>query len=108
MTTVEEVLIDRVNYLSMALEDFFREINLLHQGLNILVTPPMEPIWPQEDWNLANEVIQTRWDEIPPEPRVQICAIYFILSKFVKMSILSKVSKLSVCMFMSTDGHSIL
>ncbi|MFS7985212.1 hypothetical protein Hanom_Chr11g00995861 [Helianthus anomalus] len=69
MTAVEEVLIDRVNYLSMGLEDCFREINLLHQRLNILVMPPMEPIWPQEDWNLANEVIQpTGWDDEIPEP----------------------------------------
>ncbi|MFS7998574.1 hypothetical protein Hanom_Chr12g01155491 [Helianthus anomalus] len=57
MTAVEEVLIDRVNYLTMELEDSFREINLLHQRLNILVVPLMEPIFHQEDWNLANEVI---------------------------------------------------
>ncbi|MFS7912028.1 hypothetical protein Hanom_Chr02g00125021 [Helianthus anomalus] len=44
MTAVEEVLIKRVNYLSMALEDCFREINLLHLRLNILAVPPMEPI----------------------------------------------------------------
>ncbi|MFS7947637.1 hypothetical protein Hanom_Chr06g00550601 [Helianthus anomalus] len=63
MTAVEEVLIDQVNYLSMALEDCFREINLLHQRLNILVVPPMESIWPQEDGNLADEVIHpTGWD----------------------------------------------
>ncbi|MFS8002690.1 hypothetical protein Hanom_Chr13g01205031 [Helianthus anomalus] len=49
MTAVEEVLIDRVNYLSMGLEDCFREMHLLHQRLNILVVPPMDPIWPQED-----------------------------------------------------------
>ncbi|MFS7936896.1 hypothetical protein Hanom_Chr05g00421161 [Helianthus anomalus] len=29
----------------------------------------MEPIFPQEDWNLAQEVINpTGWDDIPPEP----------------------------------------
>ncbi|MFS7998260.1 hypothetical protein Hanom_Chr12g01151591 [Helianthus anomalus] len=74
MTTVEELLIDRMNYLSMGLEDCFREINLLHQRLNILVMPPMEPIWRQEDWNLANEVIQpTGWDdEIPKPPLLNI------------------------------------
>ncbi|MFS7902706.1 hypothetical protein Hanom_Chr01g00014341 [Helianthus anomalus] len=71
MTVVEEVLIDRVNYLSIALKDNFREINLLHQSLNILVVPPMEPIFPQKDWNLSNEVINpTGWDEIPPEPPI--------------------------------------
>ncbi|MFS7963489.1 hypothetical protein Hanom_Chr08g00738651 [Helianthus anomalus] len=69
MTLVEEVLINRVNYLSMGLENCFREINLLHQRLNILAMPPMEPIWPQEDWNLANEVIQpTGWEDEIPEP----------------------------------------
>ncbi|MFS7961968.1 hypothetical protein Hanom_Chr08g00721161 [Helianthus anomalus] len=69
MTLVEEVLIDRVNYLTMGLKDCFREINLLHQRLNILALPPMEPIFPQEDWNLANEVIQPMgWDVEIPEP----------------------------------------
>ncbi|MFS7970244.1 hypothetical protein Hanom_Chr09g00818751 [Helianthus anomalus] len=69
MTVVEQVLIDRVNYLYMGLEDCFREINFLHQRLNILVVPPMEPIWPQEDWNLANEVIHpTGWENKIPEP----------------------------------------
>ncbi|MFS8001354.1 hypothetical protein Hanom_Chr13g01189411 [Helianthus anomalus] len=58
MTLVEEVPIGRVNYLTMGLEDCFREINLLHQRLNILALPPMEAILEQEDWNLANEVIQ--------------------------------------------------
>ncbi|MFS7943154.1 hypothetical protein Hanom_Chr06g00496961 [Helianthus anomalus] len=74
MTAVEEVLIDRVNYLFIALEDCFREINLIHQRLNILVVPPPPPpppTWPQEDWNLANEVIQpTGWDEMPLEPPI--------------------------------------
>ncbi|MFS7931232.1 hypothetical protein Hanom_Chr04g00353581 [Helianthus anomalus] len=65
----EEVLIDHVNYLSMGIEDCFKEINLLQQRLNILAMPPMEPIWPQEDWNLANEVIQpTGWEDEIPEP----------------------------------------
>ncbi|MFS7978584.1 hypothetical protein Hanom_Chr10g00917151 [Helianthus anomalus] len=69
MTLVEEVLIDHVNYLTMGLEDCFREINLLHQRLNILALPPMEPIFPQEDWNLASEVIQPMdWDVEIPEP----------------------------------------
>ncbi|MFS8033198.1 hypothetical protein Hanom_Chr17g01566681 [Helianthus anomalus] len=74
MTIVEEVLIYHVNYLSMGLEDCFREINLLHQRLNILAMPPMEPIWLQEDWNLTNEVIQpTRWEyEIPEPPHLKI------------------------------------
>ncbi|MFS7978618.1 hypothetical protein Hanom_Chr10g00917561 [Helianthus anomalus] len=69
MTTVEEDLIDRVDYHSMGLEDCFREINILHQRLNILVMPPLELIWPQVDWNLANEVIQpTGWDDEISEP----------------------------------------
>ncbi|MFS8034466.1 hypothetical protein Hanom_Chr17g01581441 [Helianthus anomalus] len=69
MTLVKEVLIDRVNYVSLGLEDFLMEINLLHQRLNILVMPLMEPILPQEDWNLANEVIQsTGWEEEILEP----------------------------------------
>ncbi|MFS7918541.1 hypothetical protein Hanom_Chr03g00202391 [Helianthus anomalus] len=55
----------------MALEDFFRKINLLHKMLNMLVMPPMEPIWPQEVCNLAKEVIHsTGWDEIPLEPPI--------------------------------------
>ncbi|MFS7937843.1 hypothetical protein Hanom_Chr05g00432541 [Helianthus anomalus] len=33
--------------------------------------PPMGPIFPQEDWNLAQEVINpTGWDDIPPEPPI--------------------------------------
>ncbi|MFS7970001.1 hypothetical protein Hanom_Chr09g00815821 [Helianthus anomalus] len=74
MTLVEEVLIDRVNYFLMGLEDCFREINLLHQRLNILVMPPTEPIWLQEDWNLANKVIQpTGWEyEILEPPPLKI------------------------------------
>ncbi|MFS8009960.1 hypothetical protein Hanom_Chr14g01291411 [Helianthus anomalus] len=49
MTSVEEVLINRINYLTVELESSFQEINLLHQRLNILTMPPMEPIFPQED-----------------------------------------------------------
>ncbi|MFS7998819.1 hypothetical protein Hanom_Chr12g01158481 [Helianthus anomalus] len=71
MTTVEEVLIDRVNYLTLALEDSFKEIYLLHQRLNILVMPLMEPILPQDDWNIAHEVFNPiGWDEIPLEPPI--------------------------------------
>ncbi|MFS7890293.1 hypothetical protein Hanom_Chr00s000026g01617011 [Helianthus anomalus] len=69
--TVGEVLIDRVNYLTLALESSFREINLLHQRFNILVAPLMDPILRQDDWNLAHEVINlTGWDEIPTEPPI--------------------------------------
>ena len=72
MTSVEEVLIDRINYLTVGLENSFQEINLLHQRLNILVTPPMEPILPQEDWNLALGVNNpTGWDDIPAEPPLE-------------------------------------
>ncbi|MFS7929191.1 hypothetical protein Hanom_Chr04g00329561 [Helianthus anomalus] len=69
MASVEEVLIDRINYLTVRLENSFQEINLLHQRLNILAMPPMEPIFPQEDRNLAQEVVNpTGWDDLPPEP----------------------------------------
>ncbi|KAJ0615317.1 hypothetical protein HanIR_Chr02g0072741 [Helianthus annuus] len=72
MTSVEEVLIDRINYLTVGLENSFQEINLLHQRLNILVTPPMEPILPQEDWNVALGVNNpTGWDDIPAEPPLE-------------------------------------
>ncbi|KAJ0835175.1 hypothetical protein HanRHA438_Chr16g0752131 [Helianthus annuus] len=72
MTSVEEVLIDRINYLTVGLENSFQEINLLHQRLNILVKPPMEPVLPQEDWNLALGVNNpTGWDDIPAEPPLE-------------------------------------
>ncbi|MFS7932889.1 hypothetical protein Hanom_Chr04g00373231 [Helianthus anomalus] len=30
--------------------------------------PPMEPIFPQEDWNIEQEIIiSTKWDDLPPE-----------------------------------------
>ncbi|MFS7945905.1 hypothetical protein Hanom_Chr06g00529631 [Helianthus anomalus] len=45
MTTVEEILIDCINYLTVGLENSFLEINLLHQRLNILSMRPMEPIF---------------------------------------------------------------
>ncbi|MFS8006776.1 hypothetical protein Hanom_Chr14g01253131 [Helianthus anomalus] len=33
--------------------------------------PPMEPILPQDDWNITYEVINpTGWDDIPPEPPI--------------------------------------
>ena len=56
----------------MGLENSFQEINLLHQRLNILVTPPMEPVLPQEDWNLALGVNNpTGWGDIPVEPPLE-------------------------------------
>ncbi|MFS7956170.1 hypothetical protein Hanom_Chr07g00651431 [Helianthus anomalus] len=67
MTTVEGVLIDRVNYLTLAPEDSFRKINLLHHRLNILVVPPKDPILLQDDWNLSHEVINPiGWEEMAP------------------------------------------
>ncbi|MFS7929004.1 hypothetical protein Hanom_Chr04g00327481 [Helianthus anomalus] len=74
MTLLKEVIIDNLNYLSMGLEDCLREINLLHQRLNILSMPPIELTWTQEDWNLANEVIQPTWweDEIPEPPPLNV------------------------------------
>ncbi|MFS7990845.1 hypothetical protein Hanom_Chr11g01063681 [Helianthus anomalus] len=48
MTSVEEALIDRINYLMVGLENCLKEVNLLHQRLNILAMRPMEPIFPQE------------------------------------------------------------
>ena len=72
MTSVEKVLIDRINYLTVGLENSFQEINLLHQRLNILVTPPMEPVLPQEDWNLALGVNNpTGWGDISAEPPLE-------------------------------------
>ena len=59
MTSVEEVLIDRINYLTVGLENSFQEINLLHQRLNILVTPPMQPILPPRRLQLST------WDQQP-------------------------------------------
>ncbi|MFS8034059.1 hypothetical protein Hanom_Chr17g01576741 [Helianthus anomalus] len=71
MTTGEAVVIDRVNYLTLALEDSLKEIKLVHQRLNIFMMPPMEPVLPQDDWNIAHEVInRTGWDKIPPEPPI--------------------------------------
>ncbi|MFS7906436.1 hypothetical protein Hanom_Chr01g00059151 [Helianthus anomalus] len=33
--------------------------------------PPMEPILPQDDWNITNEVINpTGWDKMPLEPAI--------------------------------------
>ncbi|MFS7931583.1 hypothetical protein Hanom_Chr04g00357671 [Helianthus anomalus] len=73
MTSLEEILIDRINYLTVGLENSFQEINLLHQRLNILAMPPMEPIFPQEDWILAQEVVNpTGWDDLPPEPPLDV------------------------------------
>ena len=73
MTSVEEVLIDRINDLTMGLESSFQEINLLHQRLNILVAPPMEPVLPQQDWNLALGINNpTGWGDIPAEPPMEI------------------------------------
>ncbi|MFS7912786.1 hypothetical protein Hanom_Chr02g00133971 [Helianthus anomalus] len=78
MAFVEKVLIDRVNYLSMGLEDCSREINLLHQRLNILDMPLMEPIWSQEDWNLAIEVNQpTGWEDEIPDPPLSTSPLRF-------------------------------
>ena len=72
MTSVEEVLIDRINYLTVGLENSFQEINLLHQRLNILVAPPMEPVLPQQDWNLALGVNNpTGWEDFPAEPPME-------------------------------------
>ncbi|MFS7905637.1 hypothetical protein Hanom_Chr01g00050021 [Helianthus anomalus] len=69
MTSVEEVLIDRINYLTVGLESSFQEINLLRQRLKILTMPLVEPIFPQEDWNLAQKVVNpTGWDDLSPEP----------------------------------------
>ena len=72
MTSVEEVLIDRINDLTVGLESSFQEINLLHQRLNILVAPPMEPVLPQQDWNLALGVNNpTGWEDFPAEPPME-------------------------------------
>ncbi|MFS7893875.1 hypothetical protein Hanom_Chr11g00997771 [Helianthus anomalus] len=70
MTSVEEILINCNNYLTLGLENNFQEINLLHKRLNILAMPPMEPIFPQEDWNLAQEVVNpTGWGDLLQPPQ---------------------------------------
>ncbi|MFS8019979.1 hypothetical protein Hanom_Chr15g01410171 [Helianthus anomalus] len=69
MTSAEEAIIDRINHLTVGLENCLQEVNLLHQRLNILAMPPMEPIFPQGDWNLAQEIIiPTGWDDLSSEP----------------------------------------
>ncbi|MFS7904585.1 hypothetical protein Hanom_Chr01g00037841 [Helianthus anomalus] len=73
MTSVEEALIDRINHFSVGLESFLQEVNLLHQRLNILTSPPMVPIVTQGGWNVMPEIIiPARWNVIPPEPPLDI------------------------------------
>ncbi|KAF5817997.1 hypothetical protein HanXRQr2_Chr02g0059641 [Helianthus annuus] len=73
MTSVEEALIDRINHLSVGLEGFLQEVNLLHQRLNILASPPMVPIVAQRGWNVMPEVIiPAGWNVMPPEPPLDI------------------------------------
>ncbi|MFS8010404.1 hypothetical protein Hanom_Chr14g01296641 [Helianthus anomalus] len=73
MTSVEEALIDRINHLTVALESCLQEVNLLHQRLNILATPPMVQIVMQGDWNVMPEIIiPTGWDVLPPKPPLAV------------------------------------
>ncbi|MFS8007631.1 hypothetical protein Hanom_Chr14g01263321 [Helianthus anomalus] len=57
MTGVEEALVDRINHLTVGLEGCLREVNLLHQRLNILTSLPLVPIIIQKAWNVVHEVI---------------------------------------------------
>ncbi|KAJ0590758.1 hypothetical protein HanIR_Chr04g0201021 [Helianthus annuus] len=69
MTGVEEAFVDRINHLTVGLEGYLREVNLLHQRLNILTSPPLVPIITQRAWNVVPEVIiPTEWYTIHPEP----------------------------------------
>ncbi|MFS7983397.1 hypothetical protein Hanom_Chr11g00974041 [Helianthus anomalus] len=69
MTGVEEALVDRINHLTVGLEGCLREVNLLHQRLNILASPPLVPIITQRAWNVVPEVIiPAEWYAMHPGP----------------------------------------
>ncbi|MFS7980843.1 hypothetical protein Hanom_Chr10g00943951 [Helianthus anomalus] len=73
MKGVEESLIDRINQLMVGLEGCLQEVNLLHQRLNILASPPMVPIVARREWNVVPEVIiPAEWYVMPPEPPLDI------------------------------------
>ncbi|MFS7962160.1 hypothetical protein Hanom_Chr08g00723391 [Helianthus anomalus] len=57
MTSVEEALVDRINHLTVGLEGCLQEVNLLHQMLNIIASPPVVPIVTQGGWNVMPEII---------------------------------------------------
>ena len=57
MTGVEEALVDRINHLTVGLEGCLHEVNLLHQRLNLLASPPLVPIITQRAWNVVPEVV---------------------------------------------------
>ncbi|KAJ0599582.1 hypothetical protein HanIR_Chr03g0106511 [Helianthus annuus] len=69
MTGVEEALVDRINHLTVGLEGCLREVNLLHQRLNLLASPPLVPVITQTAWNMVPEVIiPAEWYAMHPEP----------------------------------------
>ncbi|MFS7906216.1 hypothetical protein Hanom_Chr01g00056691 [Helianthus anomalus] len=69
MTVVEEALVDRINHLTVGLEGCLREVNLLHQMLNILTSPPLVPVITQRAWNVVLEVIiPAEWYTVHPRP----------------------------------------
>ena len=69
MTGVEEALVDRINHLTVGLEGCLREVNLLHQRLNLLASPPLVPIITQRAWNVVPEVIiPAEWYAMHQEP----------------------------------------
>ncbi|MFS7952227.1 hypothetical protein Hanom_Chr07g00604481 [Helianthus anomalus] len=69
MTGVEEALVDRINHLTVGLEGCLREVNLLHQRLNILASPPLVPIITQREWNVVPEdIITAEWYIMHTEP----------------------------------------
>ncbi|KAJ0590434.1 hypothetical protein HanIR_Chr04g0197371 [Helianthus annuus] len=73
MTGVEEALVDRINHLTVGLEGCLREVNLLHQRLNLLASPPLVPVITQRAWNVVPEVIiPAEWHAMHqvPQPRV--------------------------------------
>ena len=73
LTSVEEALVDRVNHLTIGLEGCLQEVNLLHQRLNLLASPPLVPVITHRAWNVVPEVIiPAEWHALHqvPQPRV--------------------------------------
>ncbi|MFS7956038.1 hypothetical protein Hanom_Chr07g00649851 [Helianthus anomalus] len=56
MTGVEEALIDRINHLMVGLEGCFREVNLLHQRVDVV----------------SKVIIPAEWYVMPQEPPLDI------------------------------------
>ena len=73
MTGVEEALVDRINHLTVGLEGCLREVNLLHQRLNLLASPPLVPVITQRAWNVVPEVIiPAEWHTMHQVPQQRV------------------------------------